>query len=96
MYKQLRLAFALLVIVAGAFAVIPPVRSQTTPYKVFLPIVKGSPVYIVEPLTSASWSESRIDIFGLGSNGHVFHRWYEGGWQPWGDLGGAPILTMLD
>jgi hypothetical protein len=30
----------------------------------------------------------RIDVFVRGSDGALWHKWYEGGWRPWASLGG--------
>jgi hypothetical protein len=37
-------------------------------------------------LTAASWGDGRYDVFGIGGNGHVVQRWWDGRWH-WSDLG---------
>ncbi|KAJ6087463.1 hypothetical protein N7467_006377 [Penicillium canescens] len=37
-----------------------------------------------------SWATGRLDLFGIGTNNHIYHRWWDGQWQPqdnWQDLG---------
>ena len=37
-----------------------------------------------------SWGAGRLDVFGLGGDDDVSHRWYDGGWSPgWGRLDGG-------
>jgi hypothetical protein len=35
-----------------------------------------------------SWGEGRLDVFGIGTDGQMYHKWYQNGWQPWESLGG--------
>jgi len=42
------------------------------------------------PVTAASWGEGRVDVFGIGQNGHVIQHWFDGGWH-WTDLGLASV-----
>jgi uncharacterized protein YvpB len=37
----------------------------------------------------ASPGPGRLDVFAPGSEGQVWHRWWEDGWHPWEDLGGS-------
>jgi hypothetical protein len=53
----------------------------------------GGPVGLPQELTSApaavSWGQNRIDTFARGGNGHMWHKWWDGGaWSGWEDLGG--------
>ena len=41
-----------------------------------------------DPAT-VSWGPGRIDVFSRATDGTLLHRWFEGGWFPWEDLGGA-------
>jgi hypothetical protein len=53
----------------------------------------GGPFGGIQELTSApaavSWGQNRIDTFARGANGHMWHKWWDGGWwSQWEDLGG--------
>ena len=38
---------------------------------------------------AASWAPGRLDVFARGTNGHLLHRWFDGGvWGPGGLSGG--------
>ena len=43
-------------------------------------------------LTAASWGSNRLDVFGIGTNGAMYHKAWDGVWQPspsgWEQLGG--------
>jgi hypothetical protein len=47
-----------------------------------LPVVEGRPHAI-------SWGSGRIDVFARGTDDDLWHRSYDGVWQPWEDLGGG-------
>jgi hypothetical protein len=60
---------------------------------------------ITGPLTTVSWGPNRLDIFGVDTNRHVQHMWFDptlpntvNGWGAgWEDLGGAitgPLTTV--
>ena len=67
----------------------------------------GSPpgVRFMSPPAVVSWGSGRLDIFGLGDDGHYYHQAWENGWQPsrttWEDHGndgtgpfvGPPVVT---
>jgi hypothetical protein len=36
-----------------------------------------------------SWGSNRLDVFVRGTNTHLMHRWYNGVWSTWQDLGGV-------
>jgi hypothetical protein len=36
----------------------------------------------------SSWASGRLDLFGRGTDNHLKHRWYDGSWHDWQDLGG--------
>jgi hypothetical protein len=37
-----------------------------------------------------SWAPNRLDIFGLGTDNAVWHRWWDGAhWGGWESLGGS-------
>jgi hypothetical protein len=36
----------------------------------------------------ASWGAGRLDVFALGNDHAVWHKWYQGGWSGWESLGG--------
>ena len=42
---------------------------------------------------AVSWAPGRLDIFGLGTNNEMFHKWWQGSWGPsqtgWEPLGGV-------
>jgi len=40
---------------------------------------------------AASWSTGRLDVFVRGSNGHLMHKFFDGGWHNWEDRGGELI-----
>jgi hypothetical protein len=50
------------------------------------------------PIAATSWEPNRADVFARGTNGHLFHKWWDGaGWKPtggWEDLGG-PIQDAV-
>ena len=53
----------------------------------------GGPFGGIQELTSApaavSWGPNRIDTFARGSNGHMWHKWWDGSvWSQWEDLAG--------
>ena len=37
----------------------------------------------------SSWASGRLDLFGRGTDNHLKHRWYDGSWHDWQDLGGT-------
>ncbi|MBN1630523.1 MAG: S-layer homology domain-containing protein, partial [Thermoleophilia bacterium] len=37
-----------------------------------------------------SWAAGRLDVFARGLEGHIWHRWYNGVWHDWQDIGGTP------
>ena len=40
-------------------------------------------------LSTVSWGYNRMDVFGLGSFGHVYHKWFDGyQWNP------APVSQL--
>ncbi|KAI2412264.1 hypothetical protein LOZ41_003929, partial [Ophidiomyces ophidiicola] len=43
--------------------------------------------------TAVTWSSGRLDVFGLGSNNALYHKWYQRQWGPsqndWEYLGGT-------
>jgi len=36
----------------------------------------------------ASWASGRLDIFAVGGDGALIHKWYDGSWHGWESLGG--------
>jgi len=43
-----------------------------------------------------SWGNGRIDVFGRGSDGALWQKWFSdsmGGWQPWVRMGGGNISS---
>lgn len=45
-------------------------------------VIQGAP-------SICSWANGRLDIFAIGTNHHLFHKWFQGGWSAWEDLGGV-------
>jgi hypothetical protein len=39
----------------------------------------------------ASWESGRLDAFGRGNDGALWHRWFDGSWHPWESLGGQLV-----
>jgi hypothetical protein len=40
-----------------------------------------------------SWGPGRLDVVGLDADsGCLFHKYYQGGWSEWEDLGGGPFV----
>lgn len=37
----------------------------------------------------ASWGPGRLDVFAAAAGGALWHRWWQGEWQPWEWLGGS-------
>ncbi|MET0920593.1 MAG: PQQ-dependent sugar dehydrogenase [Acidimicrobiia bacterium] len=37
----------------------------------------------------AAWSPGRLDVFVRGTDGQLWHKWYDQGWSGWEPLGGA-------
>jgi len=52
----------------------------------------GGGAFLGSPLTAASWGSGRYDVFGVGANGHVIQRWWDGSWH-WADLGAPPATV---
>ena len=47
---------------------------------------------IVAGPTVSSWSGNRLDVFGTGTDNHMWHKWWNGSsWSGWEDLGGVII-----
>jgi hypothetical protein len=41
---------------------------------------------------TVSWSANRLDVFGTGTDNHMWHKWWNGSsWSGWEDLGGVLI-----
>lgn len=36
---------------------------------------------------AASWANGRVDVIATGQSTHVFHKYYNGGWSGWSDIG---------
>lgn len=48
---------------------------------------------IITQPAAASWESGRLDVFALGTDSRLWHRWYTGGeWRPWEPLG-SRLLT---
>ncbi len=50
--------------------------------------------------SAVSWSSGRIDVFGIGTDGGMYHKYYNGAWSPtWEALGGifisAPTVVSV-
>lgn len=46
----------------------------------------------IQPPTMASWGPGRLDVFGVGQDGAVYHKYWGNGWSPasgWNRLGGV-------
>src|SRR5689334_11786116 len=42
--------------------------------------------------TVSSWAANRLDVFGTGTDNHMWHKWWDGSsWSGWEDLGGVLI-----
>jgi hypothetical protein len=65
-----------------------PREPQQNDTKSFLPLISYSSNFI-GPLTAASWSQFRYDIFGVDPNNHVIQFWYDSRWHST-DLGAVP------
>src|SRR5947209_5658029 len=37
----------------------------------------------------SSWAAGRLDVFGVGLDNAMWHKFYEGGWSDWESLGGG-------
>jgi hypothetical protein len=44
---------------------------------------------ITSPLCVSSWGARRLDVFGRGSDGTLWHRFRDGAWSGWASLGGG-------
>ena len=75
------LALAGVVLVAGLALVAAPV---TTAVAASVPAMDTTS----DP-AAVSWGTGRIDVFARSTKGTLLHKWFEGGWFPWQDLGGA-------
>src|SRR5882757_2144646 len=42
---------------------------------------------ISAPVVS-SWANGRLDVFAIGTDNAVYHKWFDGGWSGWESLGG--------
>src|SRR2546423_5446837 len=48
-------------------------------------------VIVTGPAVS-SWSPGRLDVFGTGTDNHLWHKWWNGSyWSGWENLGGTII-----
>ena len=36
---------------------------------------------------SVSWAKERLDLFGVGTDNRMYHKWWIGSWGGWEDLG---------
>jgi hypothetical protein len=37
---------------------------------------------------AVSWDNDRIDVFAIGKDSTLHHKWFDGGWSNWESLGG--------
>src|SRR5437773_1989987 len=42
----------------------------------------------------ASWGHKRLDCFCRGPDGQLWHKWFDGGWKNWENLG-QPMIGPL-
>jgi hypothetical protein len=64
--------------------------------------VSGPPVDVgvdlAGPVTAVSWEGNRLDIFGVGTDGRVYHQFFDDGWglgginASWESVGQAPAI----
>jgi hypothetical protein len=38
-----------------------------------------------------SWASGRLDVFVRGTDGALYHKWYDGNWSDYEQLGANPI-----
>lgn len=38
---------------------------------------------------AVSWGPNRLDVFGRGGDGQLWHKWFDGSWHAWEPLGGT-------
>jgi hypothetical protein len=46
-------------------------------------VLSNAPSSFAGGIAAASWSANRLDLFSRGSDGHVWHAWYDNGWGSW-------------
>lgn len=52
-------------------------------------------ITIVGTPASVSWANGRIDVFACGTDNGIWHKWFNGSWQPWERIGdGTPDLSV--
>ncbi len=37
---------------------------------------------------ACTWGNDRLDVFAVGGDGQLWHRWFDGQWQAWENIGG--------
>ena len=81
-WLQAALLFAFCAIIASALAEHPETLKQ-------LAIAKNWTNY--SGLTAFSWGSNRVDVFAVGPDKSLQHKFYDGAWHDWESLGG--VLT---
>jgi hypothetical protein len=41
-----------------------------------------------------SWGGGRVDVFWVGTDGNLWHDWYQNGWTGPQNLGGTPLDSL--
>jgi len=78
-------SFALPRLQSKPFAKVSPVVHSHTPLT--SPTPPPGIVFTVAPAT-VSWGPNRIDVFGRGSDGAIYHNYWDGSWHTFESLGG--------
>src|SRR5689334_17758289 len=44
--------------------------------------------FLISAPAVSSWASGRLDVFALGQDHALWHKWFDGGWSGWESLGG--------
>jgi hypothetical protein len=79
-----RLTLIVALVLGALTASVTPASADFKPWETLGGQLVGEPA-------SVSWAPGRIDVFVRGTDDHLWHRYYQGGWSAWENLGG--VLT---
>src|SRR5207247_1709233 len=41
---------------------------------------------------AARWADGHVEVFARGTDGHLYHTWYDGMWHPWGMMSAGTTI----
>lgn len=93
-YRSLRILTSILLLVGLTFTTAPAAfadKSQAAANSSWSDWEDLGGVLVAGPAVS-SWANNRLDVFGTGTDNHMYHKWWNGSsWSNWEDLGGVII-----